>query len=160
MIRAATLLLLFLAASALLSLFAVPALAHDYKAGSIEIGHPWMRPVAGAGKTGGAYVTLANKGRADDRLLRASSAAAEKVELHTHEHDGGVMRMRAVPAVAVKAGETVRFEPGGLHIMLIGLKAPPKLGEKLPLTLVFEKAGSVAVEILVERGGGAQGHKH
>ncbi len=138
-------------------LLATPALAHDYKAGDLQIGHPWARPTAG--KVGGAFLAIANTGTQTDRLLGGSSPAADKVELHQTIRDGDVMRMRPVDTIPVVPGEPVALKPGGLHIMLIGLKAPLKVGDKVPLTLKFERAGDVQVDLLVQAGGG-EAHSH
>jgi copper(I)-binding protein len=89
---------------------------------------------------------------------------AEVVELHTHVMDGTIMRMRKVDAIDVTGGSTTELKPGGLHVMLIGLKAPLKAGEKFPLTLKFERAGEVKLDVEVR--GTAAGkpmhgqHKH
>jgi hypothetical protein len=85
---------------------------------------------------------------------------ASVVELHTHTADGGVMRMRQVEAIDVTGGTTTQLRPGGLHIMLIGLKAPLKEGTRFPLTLKFEKAGEVALEVAVRAAtSGGEAHK-
>ena len=138
-------------------LLATPATAHDYKAGDLQIGHPWARPTAG--KVGGAFMAIANTGSQPDRLLGATTSAAEKVELHQTIRDGDIMRMRPVDTIPVVPGEPVALKPGGLHIMLIGLKAPLKVGDKIPLTLRFERAGEVKVDLAVQAGGG-EAHSH
>lgn len=151
------------AVAALLS-FAVPAAAHDYKAPGLHIDHPWSRATAGSARNGAAYMTLNAVGDGDDRLLSAASPVAEKVELHTHLMEDGVMKMRPVTAIEVTPGSPTTLQPGGLHVMLLGLKAPLVKGEKFPLTLTFEKAGKVEVEVNVEAAGAATApageHKH
>lgn len=141
---------------------AVPVLAHSYKAGPIEIGHPWARATAPSAPNGGAYLSLTNTGTTEDRLVSASTPAAEKAELHTHLNENGVMKMREVPAIPVAPGEQVKLAPGGLHIMLLGLRQPLEKGARIPMTLRFEKAGAVDVEIAVEAAGQsapqAEGH--
>lgn len=126
------------------------ALAHDFTAGEIAIAHPWARPTPPAAKVGGAYLVLQNKGKTADKLLRATSPVAGVVELHTMRMEGDVMRMRAVPGIDLPPGQTVTLAPGGLHVMLQDLKQPLKLGDRLPLTLVFQRAGQVKVELAVE----------
>ena len=88
----------------------------------------------------------------EDRLLSASTPAAEKVERHTHIHDGDVMRMRMrqINAIDISPESNTRLEPSGLHLMLIGLKQPLVKGKALPMTLVFEQAGPVTVQIDVQ----------
>lgn len=135
------------------------AAAHDYTVGDIAIGHPWSR-AAPAGGTGAGFMTL-RAAAAGDRLVAASSPAARVVELHTHIRDGDVMRMRPVANIPIAAGQTVTLAPGGLHIMLIGLAQPLAAGSRVPLTLRFERAGEVTVELAVERAGAATGgHTH
>ncbi len=137
--------------------------AHDYKLGAIEINHPWAKPSIGQAKAGAAFVTLVNSGDSDDRLVEAKADVSELVELHTHTMEEGVMRMRAVEAIEVPAGETAELKPGGFHVMLLNLKAPLVEGESFPLTLVFEQAGEVTVEVMIDgemakmKGGG---HDH
>ncbi len=150
-------------ATALALFGAGAALAHSYKAGPIDIGHPWARATAPSAPNGGAYLSLTNTGTAEDRLVAASTPAAEKAELHTHLNENGVMKMREVPFIAVAPGESVKLAPGGLHVMLLGLKKPLVKGERVPLTLRFEKAGSVEVELAVEaagQSGSDHGHNH
>jgi copper(I)-binding protein len=138
------------------ALLSAPALAGDtVKAGSIEIEHAWARPSATA--TGAIYLEIDNKGSAPDRLVAASTSAAGKAELHTHIMDGNIARMRPVDAIEVTPGSATVLRPGGLHIMLIGLKAPLKEGDKVALTLTFEKAGKVDVTVPVQKNGAGMG---
>jgi len=123
--------------------------AHSFKAGGIEIGHPYARSTLAGQPTGGAYLTLTNKGPAD-RLLSISANVGERVELHSMAMEGDVMRMRQVDTIDLPAGRTVELKPGGLHIMLLGLKAPLKAGDTFPMTLTFEKAGAIDVVVNVE----------
>lgn len=124
------------------------ASAHEYKVGSLTIEHPWAR--ASVAANGAAYMTISNSGTEADELLAAASPVADKVELHTHIMEGEVMKMRPVKAIEVNVGEPAALKPGGLHIMLIGLKAPLKEGEKFPMTLTFKNAGTVDVEVAVQ----------
>jgi len=117
----------------------------------ITIETPWTR-AAGAGGQGAGFITIRNSGAAD-RLLSATSPAAGRTELHTMIRDGDVMRMRQVEGIALPAGEAVTLAPGGLHIMLIGLTRPLAVGETVPITLVFERAGAVTVELAVRPAG-------
>lgn len=100
---------------------------------------------------GAAFLTLDNGKGPDDRLLSAQGDVSTTVELHTHHMENGVMEMRKVDDIPVPAGKTVKLQPGGLHVMLIGLKAPLVEGETFPLTLNFEKAGAVTVEVAVHQ---------
>jgi copper(I)-binding protein len=152
------------AAAAGLMFVAFAAQAQQYKAGDLTIEHVWARPTAGPNKMGAAYLTLKNGGKEADTLQSASSPDADKVELHEHIHDNGVMRMRKVEGgVAIPAGGTVAFQPGGYHIMLMGLKHDLEDGKTMPMTLSFAHAGSVEVQVKVERkpaDSGGQEHNH
>lgn len=139
---------------------AMPAMP---KAGDIAVEQPFAR--ATPAKVGGVFLTLKNTGGAADKLLKAASPVADAVELHTHVKDGDAMRMRPVENIPVPAHGQTALEPGGYHIMLIGLKQPLKEGTQFPLTLTFEKAGSVTIQVPVMKAGsmgdaGAGGHKH
>jgi copper(I)-binding protein len=125
------------------------AFAHDFKLGTLTIGHPWARASAGPVRNGAAYLTVHNAGAADS-LIAVSGDIAERVELHTHLMEGDVMKMRRVEAVEVPAHGMAALEPGGFHVMLIGLAQPLKEGQHFPLTLTFRDAGEVAVEVKVE----------
>lgn len=119
--------------------------------GSLTLEAPWTR-AAGQGGQGAGFLTIRNAGGAD-RLLSASTPAAGRTELHTMLRDGNIMRMRQVEAIAVPANGAVSLAPGGLHIMLIGLTRPLVVGESVPLTLVFEQAGAVALQLVVQPAG-------
>lgn len=100
-------------------------------------------------KAGAAYVSVMNHGAEADRLISVSTPAAASAELHTTVMEGDVMKMEAVGPLEVAPMATVEMNPGGLHVMLTGLKAPLKQGEKIELVLTFEKAGEVKVEVPV-----------
>lgn len=146
---------------ATLAIIALPVAAHDYTVGDITIGHPWSR-AAGAGGTGAGYLKLTNNGTQPDRLISATSPLAPVVELHSMVRDGDVMRMRPVQDITIAPGQTVELRPGGFHIMLVGLTAPMNQGTRVPLTLRFERAGEVQVELAVEAAGAraAPAHHH
>jgi len=130
-------------------LTALLAQAHSFKLGDLVIGHPYARATVAGQPTGGAFLSIENHG-AGDRLLSATAEVSKAVELHTMGMEGDVMRMRQVEAIELPAGKAVALKPGGLHIMLIGLKAPLKEGDHFPLKLRFEKAGEVTVQVNVE----------
>ncbi|MBM3557914.1 MAG: copper chaperone PCu(A)C [Alphaproteobacteria bacterium] len=138
--------------STLFALAALPALAHDSQIGSLKIENPWARATAATARNGAAYFTIVNPGAAPDRLLEAKASIADKVELHTHERDGDIMKMRRVDGIEVKQGET-KLAPGGLHIMFLGLKGPLVEGQSFDLTLRFEKAGEGKAMIMIEKAG-------
>lgn len=138
-----------------------PALAHDYKAGAVRIGHPFSRATPPGARVGAGYMTLENGGTVADRLVSASSPRAGAVEVHSSDMTDGVMRMRRVEGgLAIPAGATVTLAPGGgLHLMLMNLAEPLRAGERVPLELRFEHGGTVQTELAVEAmGGGADPH--
>jgi len=141
---------LFLGLVLLVPSWLVPVHAHEYKVGELHIGHPYARSTPPGAKAGGAYLSIDNKGKAADKLLRASSPRAGSVELHTMSMEGNIMRMRQVPAIEVAPGTVVKLAPGGLHVMLQDLKQSLSKGDRFPMTLVFERAGEVKVDIVVE----------
>ncbi|QPC95076.1 copper chaperone PCu(A)C [Mesorhizobium sp. INR15] len=127
------------------------ALAHEFKVGDLEIGHPWSRATPAGAKVAGGYFTITNKGSTADRLVSISSDISEKAELHEMGVKDGVMTMRPVSdGLEIPAGGKVALAPGGYHLMFIGLKQQPKQGEKFSATLTFEKAGTVSVDFAVE----------
>jgi copper(I)-binding protein len=114
-----------------------------------QIAHPWARASAGAAKTGAAYLTITDQGQ-PDRLTGASTPVAATAELHESMQDGGMMKMRPVAGIQLETGKAVTLAPGGIHVMLMGLKAPLKQGDSFPLTLTFEHAPPLTVTIEVE----------
>lgn len=147
----------FLASAALVaSLFSVPVRAEDVKAGDLVISQAWSRATPGGAKIAGGYLTIENKGTAPDRLVGGSGDIAGKVEVHEMAMNNGVMTMRPLDkGLTIEPGKTVKLAPGGYHLMIMDLNAPLKQGDKVPLTLEFEKAGKVKVSLDVQ-GVGAQ----
>jgi copper(I)-binding protein len=135
----------------LLVLFPGLALAHNYTLGALKIGHPWARATAPTAPAGGGFLSVTNTGTVPDRLVSAQSAAANTVQIHEMKMDGDVMRMRELEkGLEIAPGATVTLAPGGFHLMMMGLKGPLTQGTKVPLTLVFEKAGKIDVELAIE----------
>jgi periplasmic copper chaperone A len=140
-------------AATLAALLAAPVHAEDVKAGDLVITQAWSRATPSGAKVAGAYL---NKGSSADRLVGGSGDVAGRVEIHEMAMDGGVMKMRPLDnGLAIDPGKTVKFAPGGYHFMLMDLKTQLKQGDKVPLTLQFEKAGKVNVSLDVQ-GVGAQ----
>lgn len=135
-----------LAAAVLLPLLSSFAAAEE---ANVTVSQAWARSTPGGARNGAAFLQVTAKG-SPDKLVGAKSDVAEQVELHNHIHEDGVMRMRRVDAIDVPAGQSVTLEPGGYHLMLMNLKRPLKVGESLDLTLIFEKAGEVAVTANIE----------
>lgn len=146
-----------LAAALLFAATAAGTAAQEVKVGDIAVEQAWARASATSqAKTAAAYLTIRNDGAVVDRLVGGASDISERTELHTHSMDDGVMRMRRVEAIEVNPGEPSVLQPGGLHIMFMGLKAPLSEGETFMLTLRFETAGEIAVPVHVM--GVAAGH--
>lgn len=144
---------------ALLSLSGV-AFAHEYDAGSLHIEHPWSLLLPANSANGAAYFVVHNKGKEADRLLGADTERAATTEIHQHVEKDGMMKMQKVDGADIPAGGTLAFAPGGYHLMLMGLKKPLADGERFPLTLHFQKAGDVKVDIAVQRDAPAAGPTH
>jgi copper(I)-binding protein len=139
-----------------LALCAAPVRADDVKAGDLVISQAWSRATPGGAKVAGGFLTIENKGTAPDKLIGVSAEIAGKADVHEMAMDNGVMKMRPLDkGLVIEPGKTVKLAPGGNHLMLQDLKGPFKEGEKVPVTLEFEKAGKVAVSLDVQ-GVGAQ----
>lgn len=135
-----------------------------YEAGDIHIRSPWARALPPTSPTGAVYLTLTNHGAHPDKLLRASADVAERVEIHSHILEDGMMKMRQVESVILPPHEDVLFAPGGQHIMLIGLKQPLAVGDQFPLLLEFDQAKQTLVQVVVQmadaQGAGKMHHSH
>jgi copper(I)-binding protein len=135
----------------LAGIHAEPTSAQQAKSGNLFLDDAWTRATPGGAKVGGGYLTIDNKGTTADRLIGGSSPVAGKVEVHAMAMKNGVMTMRLLKdGLPIPAGQSVKLAPGGYHIMLMDLKAPLKKGEKIPVTLKFEKAGDVRVTLEVQ----------
>ncbi|HKR86785.1 MAG TPA: copper chaperone PCu(A)C [Phenylobacterium sp.] len=144
------------AAAAALVLVAAPLGAA--RAAEIEAVRPWSRPAA-VGGTGAGYVTLVNHGKSADALVGAASPDAAKVEMHAARMAGGVMKMTPEAQTPIPANGQVSFAPGGRHLMLVGLKRPLKIGDKVPATLKFASGATLKVDFVVQaQAPAASGH--
>ncbi|GAB4193227.1 MAG: copper chaperone PCu(A)C [Roseiflexaceae bacterium] len=137
--------------------------------GALQISNVWVRATAGMDMSameatgeahgsgdehmdmgvGAAYMTIRNTGSNADRLLKVEGEVAGNIELHTMSDDGGVMRMRPVENIEIPAGGEAALKPGGLHVMMIGLKRSLKPGDTVGLKLTFQQSGTVEVQALV-----------
>jgi copper(I)-binding protein len=132
-------------------LAAAPARGDEVKAGDLVISQAWSRATPGGAKIGAGYLTIENKGSAMDRLVGVSADIAGKIEVHEMASHDGVMKMRPIEkGLTIDPGKTVKLAPGGYHLMMMDLKSPLKQGDKVPLTLEFEKAGKVQVTLDVQ----------
>ncbi|HWD22672.1 MAG TPA: copper chaperone PCu(A)C [Burkholderiales bacterium] len=137
-----------------LMLAAAPAFAQ------VEIENAWARATPPGAKTGAGYMVVRNKSASSDRLLSAESPAAARVETHVHIKEGDVLRMREVKGLDIPADGSLELKPGGAHLMFIEIRRPFKEGEKIPVTLKFESAREITVELHVGRLGAAAHPKH
>lgn len=142
-----------------LMLSTTAAFAHGVTAGKLEIIHPNIpQPIASANSAAG-YMAISNEGDAD-RLIGVETPIAKSAMLHTTEHSAdGVARMMHVEALEIPAGDTIVLEPGGLHVMLMGLTGVMHEGDMIPATLIFEHAGRVEMEFMVDPPGGVDHSK-
>lgn len=149
----------FLALAFATSLGTLPALAQDHAGhpameaapitlGSIEITAPFTRATLPNAPVAGGFLTLTNTGTEDDRLVSATSPIAKETQIHEMAMDGDVMKMRRlVDGLPIPAGQSVVLAPGGYHLMLMGLNGPVVEGSTVPVTLIFEKAGEITIEL-------------
>ena len=132
-------------------LLAVPALAHEVKVGDLEIIHPNIPQPAASAKAAGGFLAISNDGTEADRLIGVEADFAAKAETHESKVDeNGVGTMEHVDAVEIPPGQTVNLEHGGYHIMFMGLTGPLTEGEMRKVTLIFEHAGRVEVEFMID----------
>src|SRR3954467_3191842 len=119
----------------------------------------WARATPPGAKIAAAYLAVRDAGAAD-RLVSASSPAAERVETHVTIREGDISRMREVKGYEVPARGALELKPGGAHLMLVNIKAPLKDGMTVPLTLRFEKAGEIKTQLEVRPLTGGESHTH
>lgn len=115
----------------------------------VEITEARVRAMPPGAPNSGAFMTLRNQGGSDARLIGGTSQAAASVELHTHVMDDGMMQMRAIPEIVVPAGGEVVLEPGGLHVMLLGLTGPLEVGQTVPISLQYGDGSWRVVQVPV-----------
>jgi copper(I)-binding protein len=133
----------------------------SFTVGDLVVENAWARE--SVTPTGAVYLTVRNGGDQSDRLIRIASEVADRAELHASIVEDGVMRMRQVDAIEVPARGEAVLAPGGLHVMLIGLKAPLAQGGSIVLTLTFESARELEVTAMIKDiayGGSGHGHDH
>ena len=132
-------------------------------ADQISVQNPYVRLAPPNAPATGAFMVIKNNGDKDVKVLKADNPVSKVTELHTHLNEGGVMKMRPVPAIDVKAKGEAVLQPGGLHVMLIDLKAPMKEGDVVPITLTFDDGSSKKIDAKVVRpmaAGMPMEHKH
>jgi periplasmic copper chaperone A len=124
-------------------------MAADYRAGDMVVAQPWSRPTPPVATVGAVYFSMTNVGRTADRLMAISTPIAGKVEMHESRKLQGMIQMRAVTSIECLPGQTVKSEPGGLHVMLLDLTQPLAAGAQFPLLLRFRDAGTLTVQVQV-----------
>lgn len=139
-----------IAACVLATLIAAPVLAGS-AAESVSVNEPFVRMVPPGMTNTGAFMVLRNADSKDHKLVKAESPVVKAAELHTHTNEGGVMKMRPVKDIEIKAKGEAVLKPGSLHVMLIGLKQDLKEGDNVAITLTFEDGSSKKVEAPVRK---------
>jgi periplasmic copper chaperone A len=132
-------------------------------ADNISVQDPYVRLAPPNAPATAAFMVIKNGGDKDVKVVKADNPVSRVTELHTHTNDGGVMKMRPVPAIEVKAKGEAVLKPGGLHVMMIDLKAPMKEGDSVPITLTFDDGSSKQVDAKVVKPSAApmqMDHKH
>jgi copper(I)-binding protein len=132
-------------------------------ADNVTVQDPYVRLAPPNAPATGAFMVIKNNGEKDVKVLKADNPASRVTELHTHLNENGVMKMRPVPGIDVKAKGQAVLQPGGLHVMMIDLKAPMKEGDMVPITLTFDDGSSKRVDAKVVRpmaAGMPMEHKH
>ena len=137
-------------AALLIAVSSLLANAHAAES-AMAIQDPYVRLVPPGIKATGGFMLLRNTGATDRQLIKAASPIASVVELHTHLNENGVMKMREVPRIEIKAHGQTELKPGSFHVMLIDLTAPLNEGDKVPITLEFDDGSTLAIEAPVKK---------
>ena len=120
-------------------------------ADNVLVQDPYVRLAPPNAAATGAFMVIRNTGDKDVKVVKADNPVSKATELHTHLNEGGVMKMRPVPAIEIKAKGEAVLKPGGLHVMMIDLKAHLKEGDSVPITLTFDDGSSKQVDAKVVR---------
>ena len=138
--------------SKLLTLFfSLLVISANSFASDLSVMHPYARAVPEGHPNSAAFMVIKNSGNEDRALVNARSNISKVVELHTHKKEKGMMRMRRVDQIDVKAGSKTVLKPGGLHVMFIGLKQQLKVGDKVDLELVFDNGQTMKLSVPVKK---------
>ena len=120
-------------------------------ADNVSVQDPYVRLAPPNAAATAAFMVIRNTGDKDVKVVKADNPVSKATELHTHLNEGGVMKMRPVPAIEIRAKGEAVLRPGGLHVMMIDLKAPMKEGDSVPITLTFDDGSSKQVDAKVLR---------
>ena len=129
---------------------ASPALAHEKTVGDLEISHASIPDPTPLAMSAAGYMAISNNGETPEELIGVRTPFAKSAKVHETIMDGDVAMMRAIDGLTIPPGETVNLEPGGLHVMFMGLTGPADAGDMIPATLIFRNAGDVEIEFMVE----------
>ncbi|MDQ2065240.1 copper chaperone PCu(A)C [Xinfangfangia sp. CPCC 101601] len=141
-------------------LFSTAATAHSTNHGTLEIIHPNIPQPAATAKTAGGYMAISNEGDTPDRLIGVETEIAARAEVHLTEVNAeGIASMRHVEALEIPAGDTTLLEQGGAHVMLMGLNTQLTEGDMVKATLIFEQAGRIEIEFMIDPPGGVDHSK-
>ena len=127
----------------------VTTISADDASSKITVSHAWARATVPSAKNGAVFLTITAPPSLSDKLIAVRSSAAEEAQLHRHIMENGIARMASIAAIELAQGKAVKLDPQGLHVMLVGLKKPLQEGDRIALTLVFEKSGDMPVEVPV-----------
>lgn len=139
------------AAFALTILAGSPAFAAGSAADSVTVNDPYVRLLPAGQNVTGAFMVFKNAGDKDHKVVKADNPISEVTELHTHVNEGGMMKMRPVKDIEIKAKGEAVLQPGSLHIMLINLKKTLKEGDSVPITITFEDGSSKKFDATVRK---------
>lgn len=141
-----------IAITALFLTVTFPVQAHEFKKDKLMISHPYIRETPPKAPVAGGFMQIKNMGAHSDRLIGGTASFARKVEIHDMSMENNIMKMFQIEnGLEIPAGETVTLKPGSLHVMFMKLQHQMKQGESYPVTLQFEKAGSVDVIFNIEK---------
>ncbi len=142
----------FAAALTIASLYSIgTGYAHGVSIGNLEIEHPWSRETKEGTDVAAGFMSITNSGVEDDKLVKATAEISDVVQLHNMKMENDVMSMFEMKdGIVIPAGQTVDLAPMSLHVMFMGVKSHPKMGDRFKGTLTFEKAGTVDVEYEIE----------
>ncbi|TDK42378.1 copper chaperone PCu(A)C [Antarcticimicrobium luteum] len=138
-----------------LMLLGTPLAAHDRMAGDLHIIHPSIPAPAASAQSAAGYVTISNDGDTPEELIGVRTPFAASTTLHSTIFEDGIARMHPLAGLTIAPGEVINLEPGGDHVMFMGLTSPAVEGDMIPATLIFRNAGEVAVEFMVDPANGA-----
>ncbi|UCV20998.1 copper chaperone PCu(A)C [Ferribacterium limneticum] len=120
-------------------------------ADNVSVQDPYVRLAPPNAPATGAFMVIKNNGDKDVKVVKADNPVSKVTELHTHINDGGVMKMRPVPSIDIKAKGEAVLKPGSLHVMMIDIKTPMKEGDVVPITLSFDDGSTKQVDAKVVR---------